>query len=155
MKRGILWMIALVLFASSGMGVQLEHLKPVEVLYLYEDGGQLVLCTDTGEMGRGSDPQQAVENLKTTTPGSLFLDTADQLVLTEQTVWDMDAMWKFLRPATEVCVAADSIEPETVAPYLAAHSPGVTMLDVKTREKSLPILRMTEGRYWFEGQADF
>ena len=155
MKRGILWMIAAVLLASSGMGVQLEHLRPVEVLYLYEDAGQLALCTDTGELGRGPDLQQAVENLKTTTPGTLFLDTADQLIVTEETIWDMDAMWAFLRPATEVCVAADPIDPGTVAPYLAAHSPGVTMLDVKTQEKSIPILRMTEERYWFEGESDF
>lgn len=155
MKRGILLMIAVVLLVSSGIGVPLETLKPVEVLYLFQEGEELVLCTDTGDVGRGRNPRQAVENLKATTSGNLFLDTADQLVLTEDTAWAMDDLWDFLRPATEVCMTLDSIDPETVAPYLTAHSPGVTILDVKTRESALPILRMTEERYWFEGEADF
>ena len=83
MKRLLLYIAALTLLLLADRGTDLGSLRPVELVQLTEEKGILVLKTDTGDSGWGLTLGQAVAKLKETTPGQIYLDTADYLLLEE------------------------------------------------------------------------
>ena len=76
MKR---WLLYIVLFAAAIIipvnGTDVGKLHPVQAVSVGYQDGQVVLKTDTGEMGIGETPELALENLKQTAPAIIYLDT--------------------------------------------------------------------------------
>lgn len=148
MKRWIVYAAAAVaaLMITPGKITDVGKLQPVELLYVYQDAGRICVETDTGDLGRGIDLDAAMEDLKATTAGEVFLDTADFLILTKQTVSLLPELAQMLRPATEICVGRNA-DTKTAAQFLAAHNPKVTLKDWAAEGAHLPNLIKTEERY--------
>ena len=120
-------------------------LLPMELLYIYKEDNRIHAETDTGEAGVGDTLAQALEDLKATAPGEVFLETADYLIVTKDTVPLLPQLTKVLRPATEVCLGVNA--DTQAAAFLAAHKPGVTLQDCRSGGQALPTLIKTEERY--------
>lgn len=147
MKRWIILAaatVAALLFAPSEK-TDVGELLPVELLYIYKEETGIRVETDTGNLGIGGDLTAALENLKATAPGKVFLETADYLIVTKQTVSLLPQLWEILRPATEVCLGVNA--DAQAADYLSAHKPGVTLNDIRSGGQILPSLIRTEERY--------
>lgn len=147
MKRwiGLLAGFALaVLLAPSGE-TEIADLRPVELLSVYQEEGQLCVETDTGDLGKGVDLQTALKDLKATTPGEIFLETADYVMVTAETKAYLPELKKILRPATEIVQMQDRIEVSAAAEFLSVHRPGLSMKDYRS-ESMLPMLAIKEGR---------
>lgn len=146
MKR---WIIVGLMFAalllSPSRGTEVSELLPVELLYICESEGQILVRTDTGHAGAGDTLETALADLKAVAPGRVFLETADYLIVTEETQHLLPQLWEILRPATEVClgIGADA----DAAEFLSVHKPNVTLNDLRGGNDRLPILIQTEGRY--------
>lgn len=150
MKRWLLC-AAGILAAAAWFGlpfddVDVGQLRPLELIAVSVEQGQIRISTDTGDLGQGNSVAEAYADLKQTSPGEIFLDTADYLVLTK----DAQALWaevaSYLRPACEICLSNGVVDPEAAAQYLEAHKPGQTIRDYQAGGGPLPLLDTTEGR---------
>ena len=142
MKRWIFFAAALaavVLMPARTKDV--GELLPLELLSIYKNNNQIHVETDTGEAGVGD----TLEDLKATAPGEVFLETADYLIVTKDTVDLLPQLTEVLRPATEVCLGINA--DTQAAAFLSAHKPGVTLKDCRSSGQALPRLIKTEERY--------
>ncbi len=84
MKRR--WVIAGLVLAglltkTPQYGTDVARLLPIEVIQMEKRGNRIYLYTDTEAQGAGATIQEAVENMKQTAPGTVFLETADYLLV--------------------------------------------------------------------------
>ena len=136
MKRILLYIAALALALLGGRGTDIGSLRPVELVRLTEQGGILVLDTDTGDRGWGLSIDQVVEKLKETTSGEIYLDTADFLLLEEGTEVYLSDLRHYLKEKTAVAYAAGGIDLKEAVSYLRIHEPSGSMKEGKRpREK--------------------
>ena len=97
-------------------------LRPVEVVHIYK-GNQVMIATDTGDMGRGSSIKEALEDLKWTTPGTVYLDTADFLLISESCIEEIGNIKPIVRGNTRICIAEPNVDLTKAAEYLSVHKP--------------------------------
>lgn len=154
MKRSILWIAAALLAASwvSRKGTDVGKLIPVQLLQVYMEEERIVLETDTGDLGRGDTLEEALNDLKATVSGMIFLDTADYLLVTEETTASLSSLASILRPGTEVCIVHEPVDGEKAAEYLEAHAPKSPMLRIRAGTGKIPVLYWEEERFRLEGQ---
>lgn len=153
MKYWIWIPLAALLLLSPFQGNDVGKLRPVELVTMRREGGAVILETDTGDVGRGEDPLAALEDLKKSAPGALFLDTADYFLVTRETENLLPALSGVLRPAVEICIYSEEIDLEDAAEYLRAHSPEVTLLAWRTQGRIVPKLRTEGGEYRLVGNG--
>ena len=135
-KKVGLYLAALALLLMGGRGTDIGRLRPVEVVQLYEKAGLLFLKTDTGDVGWGLTVEQAVNQLKETTPARIYLDTADYLLLEEGTEDCIPVLKMYLKRKTKVAYAPEGIDLEEAAAYLRIHQPSERIKNtVKPLEK--------------------
>lgn len=103
--------------------VELGKLKPVEAILLYIEEGQIVIETDTEDMGRGETVSEALNNLRETTAGIVFLDTADYLLVCDGAQEYISQVARYVKETVLVCEAARTIDLQKSAPFLAVHRP--------------------------------
>ena len=127
----------------------LGKLKPVETVYLYTDEGILTLLTDTGDKGTGKTVGQALENLKQTTAGTVYLDTAEYLLITEESKFEAQELKKLLKGSVRICEAEGEIPLEEVGAYLSVHLPEMRLSHWKPEHK-LQILKVNQDRFTLE-----
>lgn len=126
------WMMALALLALGVLpasGTELGELHPVSILLVQAQGKNIQLLTDTRDFGEGETLDAALKNLEDTTPGHLFLDTVEYLILTEQTRYLMPQLKQLLRPGVAVCTSENDLNLEALSDYLKTHTPKTTLRD--------------------------
>lgn len=104
-------------------GEDVGKLLPVELVQLYKDGNTVIIATDTGDFGRGETVEAALENLKTTTAGLIFLDTADYLLISEDGMSEAAELKGYLKPTVRICRTEEKIDLLEAAEYLSIHKP--------------------------------
>lgn len=141
MKRILIYIIVLLALTKAPLeGVHLGMLRPVEVVMILREGNEVVILTDTEDMGRGADGLAALENLKATTPGNIYLDTAEYLLLTADTEAVAEQLRSKLRASVGLCTADKGIDLQLAAKFLPAHDKLPALKAWKQGEK-LPYLK--------------
>lgn len=150
MKRWIIYLAVLALCGtSSTRATDIGKLAPVEVVWLTEKAGFVYLETDTGDVGVGEDVQSALRYMKSTAPGTIFLETADYLIVEHGREVLLQQVYDVLHPSCKVCIAEKMPDMEKVAEFLSAHEPCVTLRQHQVEMCALPIIREHEGRFRF------
>ena len=106
---------------------------------------QVVIKTDTGEMGRGDTPELALENLKQTAPAIIYLDTAEFLLVEESALEFVTPMRKFFKSDVRICLIDSEVEADKAAEYLRIHGK-LPKLKYWNTGENLPILRLENER---------
>lgn len=127
MKRILLYVAALALLVLGGQGTDIGRLRPVELVQVTEQNGLLILETDTGDRGWGLTVDQAVGKLKETTPGQIYLDSADYLLLEEGTEKYLPQLRTHLKKGTGMAYAPKGIDLIEAVEYLSVHKPSRTI----------------------------
>lgn len=152
MKRWMWILCGILVFQFLGeTGEEVENLKPVQLLYAEKNGMEILLETDTGDQGRGQSLEEALENMQETASGRIFLETADQLLLSEDSEELLPELQRVLRPAARVCIAEEKPDLKEAAEFLTFHKPETTMGRLKSGIILLPGLILEEGRMRLEG----
>lgn len=130
-------------------GTELGELRPVSVLAVEAEGKDIRLSTDTLDVGVGETLDGALRNLEDSTPGHVFLDTVENLVITEETRFLLPQLKSILRPAVSVCIAESVINLEEVPEFLHSHVPEHKLRDT---DETTPLQKLTcsEERYLLE-----
>lgn len=122
MKRIAIYIAILVaLWFIPVKDADVGKLQPVEVVSVYRDQGQIVMETDTEDRGIGTTVEDALKNMKDTTPGIIYLDTAEYLLLSEDAVDTVEQLRTILKKSVQICVAETGIDLALAARYLPAH----------------------------------
>ena len=131
------WLYLLGALAAVGILSRLPHpardiseLKPVQAVYLYQDGGKLCIETDTGDFGAGGSLSEAAADLSANADGEIFLDTAEFLIL-EREIAITHAFYQYLRPGSKVCYADGPLDLTAAIEYLSAHPPKITLAHLR------------------------
>lgn len=122
-NRIVLLGVALVLLLLGRNGTDIGQLQPVEVVQLYEKNGLLFLETDTGDVGWGLTVDEAVKKLKETTPGQIYLDTADYLLIEDGLGEYLPALRSYLKKGTGMAYGPEEVNLEDAVAYLRVHRP--------------------------------
>lgn len=129
-----------------GKGTDVGKLIPVEVIALSESEAGVTVRTDTGDMGSGRTLDEALQNMKDTAPGMIYLDTAEYLLVETGCEDLMTAMGGYLKKSVRVCRTEEGICLEGIADYLSAHRPGEKLGEV-TAGTRIRELREESGRF--------
>lgn len=141
MKRIMIYIAALALLTLAPVkGADIGKLRPVEVVMVCKQEDTLVLSTDTGDVGQGTDALTALENLKATTPGTIYLDTAEYLLLAEGAEDAAQQLKSSLKKSVRVCMADSTVDLKAAAKFLSVHGDLPQLKIWKTGDK-LPRLR--------------
>ena len=142
MKRW-LWILLAVLTVHllGTQGTNLEDLEPVQLLQAEQREGKILLKTDTGSEGQGSTLDQALEDLKQSASGRIFLETAEQVLIVEGAESLLPGLSRVLRPGVRVIRGKKPMEPAQAAAYLRVHKTKTTLADVRAGAKNLPLLQ--------------
>ena len=144
MKKWMLALAALIWFTPV-KGTDVGKLLPVELVSLRREGETLRVETDTGDFGMGDTLEEAMDNLKRTAQGEIFLETADYLLLSPDSQSAWPKLSGYFRPGTLVYQTADAVDPEEAAQYLRTRRAGIP-LNRMGENGSLPVIKEEEGR---------
>ena len=136
-------------------------LVPVEALTVDLNDDRVTLKGKDCQ-GHGTDWQSALEDLRESGTGTVFLGTAEQVVVSQRAVSLLPDIIRSeaLRPAAVICVCpGEPPEPEKAAEYLSAHDAGMTIQKVQAvmlrgEGVKLPMLVKTEGGLRLYGTAN-
>ena len=122
MKRILLYIgILAALIAAPVEASDVGKLRPVEVVSVYKEMNWIVMETDTEDKGYGGTVQQALQNLKDTSNGIIYLDTAEYLLLTKDTEGEAEELRQALKDNVRLCLAASSVDLAEASQYLSVH----------------------------------
>ena len=140
MKQRLLYiLIILGVFFAPVEPMNIANLRPVQVVAFYGDGENLVIETDTCDRGVGATPQQALQNLKDTANGVVYLDTAEYILMEDTAQAAVEALrWAF-RKSAKICKMQGQIDLENTADFLASHGKLPRIEDWETGAQ-LPVL---------------
>lgn len=147
MKR---WLVPLLLLAAVTMGEGLFHgtdvakLEPVELVTLCQTAAGIEVRTDTGSVGLGATVTDAVEKMKDTAPGEIFLDTAEYVVLTDLNEENLADLTACFRPSCKILFLSGAAKPEDLAAFLRSRPQKLTLQDWRLTGKQPPVL-ISEG----------
>lgn len=146
MKRIIVYVAVLVLLALSPVKrMDIGTLHPVEAVMVCGDKGNVLVKTDTGDWGIGSNVEEALENLKETTCGTVYMDTAEYLLIGEDCEEIVDSFRTVMKGRVRICKAESGVNLQKAAQYLSVHG-GLPQLKEWRRGEDLPILTVNEKR---------
>ena len=148
--REIAAIAVLGILLPRGQGVDIAKLEPVEAIYIYIEEGKIRMQTDTGSEGTGYTLAEALEDLHKTASAVVFPDTADYLLVTEQTKSLLPELAGLLRPSAKVLLAAGPVDMERILPFIKNQDPRHTLKDVMMQDTAIPKLMYALGRYYLE-----
>lgn len=147
MKRILIYIIVLIgVWFAPVESVNVGQLHPVELVMVTREGEDIVLTTDTGDMGQGADGLSALENLKATATGTVYLDTAEFLLLTEGAEDAARQLRQHLKPSVRVCMAESGADLVAAAKFLSAHG-GLPRFKHWKQGDNLPRLQVLGERF--------
>ena len=119
--RTVLYILIIILtFFSPVQRLDVAKLQPVEAVAVYMEQDMVILKTDTEDIGIGKTTQEALQNLKDTTPAVIYLDTAEYLLVAPGAEQCAEELKPHLKTSTKVGTYSGGEVKEEVK-YLDAH----------------------------------
>ena len=117
--RVILYVLILaLLFLAPVERLDVARLEPVQTVAVSVKEDAVLLETDTQNAGRGTDVDSAIENMEQTTPGVIYLDTAQYLLVAEDAVACVEVLRQYLHPSVKVSLWDGEGSVQDAAKYL-------------------------------------
>lgn len=107
-------------------------LEPIQTIYVYRNGTDISIETDTGAKGTGKTLSEAAAAMKANATAELFLDTAEFLLL-HPAVPITEEFHTLLRPTCKVTFTTAAPELQAASAYLTIHSPPVTLAQLRAQ----------------------
>ena len=142
--------IVALLIVTPFRGSDIAKLAPVEVVWLAEEEGQVLLVTDTDDIGRGADVMEALSDMRATSTGTIFLDTADYLIVESGAEKFLEQVAVVLRPSCMLCRAGQMPNLKEAAGFFSVHQWDVTLRQWQNERRELPLFIEEERRFTWD-----
>lgn len=152
MKRVIYAALVILAFLVPTVPQELGKLIPVEVIRIKTEEEMILIETDTGDVGAGDSLEPALRDLKATAPGTVYLDTAEYVLLPAEKEAILDEMIPYLKDTVRICCWEGEVDIKEVAAFLDVHSPNVD-LEQYQKGKKVQILVAESGRLRLEEKS--
>ena len=140
MKRILCYVAILaVVLALPVERADVGDLRPVQAVAVYKQNDWVVIETDTEDIGIGVDAAKALQNLKETAAGIIYLDTAKYLLLAEDAEDAVEDLRGTLKNSVELCMMSVKPDIQKAAKYLRIHGDLIKLKDWETGAE-LPVL---------------
>ena len=103
------------------------ELEPIQAVWLSSKNGTVTLETDTEDKGTGKTVAEALEDMKCSSPGIVYLDTAQFLLVSENAVERIPEIQLYLKDAVQICLWEGEASVADAAAYMQAHKIGVRL----------------------------
>lgn len=113
-------------------GTDAAKLLPAQVLVIAQEEGQITVESDNSVSGSGATLPDALASMRENAEGTLFLDTAEHIVLLQsaQALLPAAARQRQFRPAAKLYLAdMNVLAAEDCVDFLQAHPGSVTLAD--------------------------
>ena len=121
MIRKLIYLLILALLVFVPVKkLDVAKLEPVEVVSVQCRDGGILLQTDTEAWGFGADAAAALEDMQKRTPGVIYLDTAEFLLVSEAALHQIQALRPWLKERVKLC-QAEAADLKTAAHLLEIH----------------------------------
>ena len=107
--------------------VDIGTLEPIQAVWLSTENGRIILITDTDDRGEGKTVKEALEKMKRSSTGNVYLDTAEFLLVSENAQAEIVSIKPYLKPSVRVCLFAGQMKLTDAAAYMDAHSVGLSL----------------------------
>ena len=140
MKRIVLYVLLLAAALLAPVErADVGKLRPIETVSVYKENGWVVLRTDTDDVGIGGTATQALQNMKDTASGIIYLDTAKYLLIEKGAEDAAEELRQMLKGNVKLCMASKEIAPADATKYLSAHR-DLPAMRTWQRGQELPVL---------------
>ena len=145
--------IVYILITAAILAIPLERtdvadLHPVQTVALYKTRDGYRIETDTDDLGIGKTVDAAYRDLIITTPGVIYLDTADFLLVFDDGQDAVQDMRKYLKNGVRICAAVGQGNLKAVSAFLSVQQ-GLQRLSKWKNGQSLPVLDCRNDRIKF------
>ena len=142
MKRIILYCVILgAVLAVPVEKLDVGKLEPVQAVWMYKLDDQIILETDTDDLGVGDTADAALADLEEHCPGIIYLDTAQFLLVSENAVDQIPSLCGHLKDTVALsCWDGEGSLADAVK-YMASHNNGLQLSKWKEGVK-IPVLRL-------------
>lgn len=145
--------IAYIIIMAAVIAIPLERtdvadLHPVQTVALYKTADGYRIETDTEDAGIGETVDAAYQDLIATTPGVIYLDTADFLLVFDGTEAAVRDIRKYLKNGVRICAAVGWGDLQDVSKYLSVQT-GLLPLSRWKEGQLLPVLDCRNDRIKF------
>ena len=149
MKRCLIYILIMIAVLSVPLErTDVADLHPVQTVALYQTSTGYRIETDTKDAGEGETVSQAFNDLKRTTPGVIYLDTADYFVVSKSAEKAIDEMRQFLKKGVQICYFAGQVDLLAVSEFLSVQDRIPYLRDWKPGDP-LPVLDCSTERLKF------
>lgn len=152
MKQWLWLPLIVIIFAMVGWlplkATDVGQLKPVEVVCVGSKGDTVYILTDTDDCGFGKDLSEALEDLKKTTSGYVFLETAEYILLGKSAENMAEELREHFRSGCNVCFVNGEVPLKDAAAFLRVHVPSVTLQQWQVGGIAPDILQTIGGRFY-------
>lgn len=115
-------------------GADAAELLPAQVLVIARENGQITVESDNGASGTGATLPDALDSMGKSAAGTLFLDTAEHIVLLQSAreLLPAAARQERFRPAAKLYLARmEALDAEECVTYLQAHPGRLTLAEAR------------------------
>ena len=149
MKRVILYIGILALVVAAPVKpMNVGNLRPVQIIAVRKMNKWVTVETDTEDKGIGGTITQAIQNMKDRSEGTIYLDTAEYLMVDKEAEDTIGELTKALKPSVRLCIAAEAKDLKKAARFLESHG-GLPKLKHWKTGAELPVVSMFEDSYIF------
>lgn len=150
MIKTILYMLVLAaVLVCPTKATDVGKLQPVQTIAVYRDEDGYAVLTDTDDVGRGESIDSAIDNLKSTTPATIYMDTAQYLIVNEESV--IEDIRPHLKKNVKLCRFVGQPPMKSVSKFLSAHNVDISLGNWQYGAKLL-VLDCTKDRLKFFGK---
>ena len=149
MRRILVYIaIAFVVLAVPLERADVADLHPVQTVALYKIQGGYRIETDTEDYGVGKTVAEAYHDLMETTPGVIYLDTAEFYLVSMEAAPAAHEMKRYLKKNVKVCAAVGQGDLPLISKYLSVQR-GLEPLSQWELGEELPVLDCRSDRIKF------
>ena len=121
MRKIVYALIIIALCFAPLKRLDIAKLRPVQAVAMYLDNNNVVLETDTVDLGVGQTVSGAFNDLKEKAAAVIYLDTADFLLVAENAVSNVGDLAQHIKQSVKVCVCEAAGRVKEAARYLEVH----------------------------------
>ena len=155
MKKVLLLIIAIIIAGMAELlpfgGTDIAKLHPVEVVLITNRGGAVYVEADTGIFGSGENMQLALSDLILSASGSVFLETANYVLIDERYPGLLKEIGDYFRPACQLYYYAGEGKLNNIGKYLETHPSTASVLTYRQGGSKISHILIDGEEYRIEG----